>query len=122
MTVIEESADQFWIAKIHPQLYRWILGGLAVIERDIDGVTQEGFVHRNSKPFHHKEMNLMNVEGMQFIGAVFDDPVLNLALLYDDVWNIRRRIERYGGLAVDGDVKRHGTIWVVRILKLFRKI
>jgi hypothetical protein len=63
----------------------------------------------------------MDVKGVKFAGAVFDDPVLDGTLLRDQVGR-RVHIERLGGGAVDAEVELHRARRVIRIVQLFRKI
>jgi hypothetical protein len=63
-------------------------------------------------------MKLMNVEVVQLHRAVFDDPILDLALLDDDVGGSRGGIERRRRLPVHGDVEGAGAGRIIRIVEL----
>ena len=93
MAVVEKRADDLGIAKIHAELDAGKLRAGAVPVRDIDGVAQEGLVERDAVPFLEHEMDLMDMEGVQFARAIFDDPVLDIALGDDDAGSSVIRIE-----------------------------
>ena len=67
-------------------------------------------------------MDLMDVERMQLRGAILDDPILDVALLDDNVRHARRRIEWRGRLAVHRDEKSGRTIGIIRVEKFFREV
>src|SRR5271169_1401422 len=122
MAVIDESADRIWIAKIHAQADAGILQVRGAVEGDVDGVAQERLVDGDSIPSDQHEMQLMDVEGVQFRGAIFDDPVFDVALFCDDVRDAGGGIEWFGRLTIHSEVKRGGAIGIVGIEKCFREI
>ena len=122
MTVVDESADCIRVAKIHAQFDAGILKVSAVVIRHVDGVAKKRLVYRNSGPFEHHEMNLMDVERVQFRGAILDDPILDVALLHHDVGNTRSGVKGRGCLAVHSDKKSGGAIGIVRIEKFFGEV
>ena len=93
MAVVEERADDIGIAEVHAQLDAGKLGTGAVPVGDVDGVAEEGLVDGDAVPFLEHEMDLMDVEGVQFARAIFDDPVFDVALWDDDVWRGVIRVE-----------------------------
>ena len=88
MAVVDKSADAIGIAEIHPQANARIGQALAVPEGDVDCVAQERLADGNAKPLHENEMDLVNVKGVEFLRAIFDDPVFDLPLVGDDIRNI----------------------------------
>ena len=64
----------------------------------------------------------MNMKGMKFAGAVFDDPILDRSLLGDDVGHAGFGIERRRRLAVYGDIKFRRAVGIVGVEKLFGEI
>jgi hypothetical protein len=90
--------------------------------RHVDGIAHERFIHRDTIPGHQRKMQLMDVEGMQFGGAIFNDPVLDIALPYGDVRRGLGGIEYGGRLTVDSDEKRRGAVGILRILERFGEI
>src|SRR5271156_2424503 len=122
MAVIDESADRIWIAKIHAQADAGILQVRGAVEGDVDGVAQERLVDGDSIPSQQHEVQLMDVEGVQFRGAIFDDPILYVALRDDDIWNARIGIEWRGRTALDGEVESGGAVGIVGIKKLFGEV
>src|SRR5271169_6625063 len=85
MAVINERADRVWIAEVHSQLHAWICSALAVPIGDIDRIAQERLIQWHAVPFHKHEMDLMDMERVEFLRPVFDDPVLDVSLLYLDI-------------------------------------
>ncbi len=67
-------------------------------------------------------MNLMNVERVQFGGAVLDDPILDVALFHDDIGHTRSRIEGLGRLAIHSDEKSGRAIGIVGVEQLFGEV
>jgi len=122
VTVVDEGAEGVGIAKIHAQADAGILQGAAVVVGDVDGVAEERLVDGNAVPVEQFEMNLMNVEGVEFGAAILDDPVFDVALLHDDIGNGGGRVERCGSLAVDGDEESGGAVGIVGVFELLGKI
>ena len=50
-------------------------------------------LRRDAVPFREHEMDLMDVEGVQLAGAIFDDPILDVALRDDNVGRCVVRVE-----------------------------
>src|SRR5580704_86628 len=67
-------------------------------------------------------MHLVNVKIMHFLRAIFDDPVLDVTLMHDDIGNGRMWIEGRRRLAFDGEVELSGTVRVPGIVEFFGKI
>src|ERR1022692_180841 len=105
VAMIGERSDGIRVAEIHAQLHTRVLRSLAVPVSDIDGVSQERFVERNAVPLHEHEMQLMNVERVQFLRPVLDDPVLDIALAHHDVGGLGIRVEYLWLPAIDGNVE-----------------
>src|ERR1700733_3320024 len=61
-------------------------------------------------------MDLMDVEGVQLAAAIFDDPVLDVALRDDDVGSCVVRVEQLGVLSCHGQVEVGAAVWIVRIV------
>src|SRR5580700_693127 len=116
VAVIDKGADDVRIAKIHAQPHARVLQRAAVVVGDIDGIAQKRLVDRDAGPRDKLEMKLMYVKIVQFRRAVLDDPVLDIALLDDNIRYVRGGIERRRRLAVDGQIKTRGAVWVVWIL------
>lgn len=85
MAVIDECPHDVGIAKIHAQLDARIGGAAPVPVRDVYGVPEESVIDANSVSADKKKMDLVDVESMKLAGAVLDDPVLNIALMDDDI-------------------------------------
>ncbi len=66
VTVIDEGADGVWIAEVHSQTHAWILESSAVEVGNVHGIAEKRFVDGNAGPIQQQEMDLVNVEGMQF--------------------------------------------------------
>ena len=103
MAVIGKDTNSVGIAEVHPKLDAGVGHALSIPVGDIDGVAQEGFVDRHPVPGKHQEVDLMDVEGVEFGGTVFDDPVFYLSLLSDDVGRGIGGIVGFRGLTVYGD-------------------
>ena len=67
-------------------------------------------------------MDLVDVEIVQFLRAVLNDPVFHVALAHDDVGLGRVRIEKRRRLAIDGEIKLGWAVRIFRILRLFGEI
>ena len=119
MAVIHESADGIRVAKIHTQADAGILEIRGAVEGHVDGVAQVRLVDRDSIQSHLHEMQLMDVEGVQFRRAIFDDPIFHVALFCDDVRYSGTGVEWRGRAAFDCEVKSGGAIGIVWIEKFF---
>src|SRR5580698_1595825 len=100
MAVKNKVPDSVRIAKIHSQPYTGIGKSSAVIVRNVDGIAQKRLVYRPAAVIKQHEMQLVNMESVEFPRPVFDDPILNRSLLGNDVRNARFWIEFLGRLAV----------------------
>ena len=87
MAMVQKIANCIRIAKVHPQPDAGIFQRSAVVVGNVDGIAKERFIRGLAVEIDQHEMQLMNMERMQFAGAVFDDPIFDRALLRDDVWN-----------------------------------
>src|SRR5271163_3807280 len=99
VAMIGKRADNTGVPEVHTQFYTGILGTDPV-------------------PFDQHEMDLVDVEGVQFAGPIFDDPVFDVSLGDDDVWDCICWIKKFWLLAFDGDVKvgaAVGVFWIARI-------
>ena len=67
-------------------------------------------------------MQLVDMEGVQLTGTVFDDPVFDSSLLRDDVGHARAMIEHLRFLAFDGEVELDGAGGVVGIGELLGEV
>src|SRR5215470_14553613 len=83
VAVVRKGAYDTGGAEIHAQLDARVFGGLAVPKGDVNGVAEKGFVRRRVETFDQQEMDLVDVEGVQFERAILDDPVLDVALVDD---------------------------------------
>lgn len=106
--MIDEGSDGAGLAKIHAQLHARIHWAVSIPVRDVDCVSEVGLVHRNSIPFQQLKMQLVDVEVVQLLRAVFNDPVFDVALPYDNVGIGRVRIERCRGFSLDRQKKTVG--------------
>src|SRR5579872_1103988 len=122
MAVVDKCADSIWIAEVHTEAHAGVGWAFPIPEWNVDCVTQKRLVYRDAKKFLEKEMKLMNVEGVQFLGAILNDPVLDVSLMHDDIRGEVVGIERLRRLAVDGDHENRGTLRIIRIGRLLRKI
>ena len=120
--MIDEGADDVWIAKVHTQPHARVLQRPAIVVRHVDRIAQKGLIDRSTRPVPQLEMELVYVEIMQFGRAVLDDPIFDVALLDDDIRDLRLRIERLSFLTIDREIKRGRTIGVVRILRLLGEV
>ena len=64
----------------------------------------------------------MDVECVQFGGAILDDPVFHVALLDDDIRHARSGSKGVGVLAFDGEVKGRGAVGIVRVEQLLGEV
>src|SRR5277367_5234098 len=103
MAVIRKNPNDRRIAKIHAQLYAGIFRSLSIPEWNIDHIAQEWLVNGDSEPFRQHEMNLMNMEGVEFLGTVLDIPILDVSGAHHDIRRRGTRIEGDGLLALDRD-------------------
>ena len=83
--MVEKVADGIGVTKIHAQSHAGILKSFTVVVGNVDGIAKKWLIDRLAAVINQQEMQLMNMERVQFAGAVFDDPVLNCSLLHDDV-------------------------------------
>jgi hypothetical protein len=83
--MVDQSSNHAGISEIHPQFDAWIYGAAAIPEWNIHDVTKEGFVHRRAIQFFYEKMDLVNVKGVQFPGAIFDNPGFHISLSGSDV-------------------------------------
>ena len=90
--------------------------------RHVDRVAQKWLVDGHTRPIDQQEMDLVDVEGVQFVRAVLDDPVLHVALLDDDLGAVGRRIEGRGCLAVDGEVEVVALLGLLGSVQLLGEI
>jgi hypothetical protein len=86
MAVVDKSSHCIRVAKIHPHFDTWICRRFAVPERHINCVTEKRLVHRQAEPAQQHEMNLVDVECVYFLRSIFDDPILNISKMRNDVW------------------------------------
>ena len=110
------------VAKIHAQLYRRELRAFSIPVGHVDGVAQKRLVYRHAVPVHQHEMDLVDVKRVQFLRPIFDDPVLYVSLVRDDVRHAGRRIENRRRLPIHRDEERCGPVRIRRILRPLRKI
>ena len=75
MAVINKRPHNFRISEIHAEFYAGVNFAAPIPEGHVDGVAQVWLIHRNTIPLQQLKMSLVNVEGVYFLGAVFDDPV-----------------------------------------------
>src|SRR5580704_14431547 len=80
MAVIHKSSDGIRIAKIHAQADAGILQVRRAVVGHVDRVAEVRLVDGDSIPRDQHEMQLVDVKGVQFRGAVLDYPVLDLTL------------------------------------------
>ena len=119
MAVIYEVTDNVGIAEIQADAHAGIDEGAAVVIRDVYGVPKKRFVHRPAEIIEQHEMKLVDVEGVEFAGAIFDDPIFDRALAGHDIGDSGARIEGLGLLALDRDVKLSSAIRVFGIEQFF---
>lgn len=122
VAVVKKVADRIWIAKIHAHPDARIRESPAVVIRNIYGIAKKRLIHRPAQIIEQQEMQLMNVEGVKFGGAVFYDPVFDRSLLGNDVWEAGFGIEHLGRLAVYGEIELGGACRISRIYELFGEI
>src|SRR5580698_1545798 len=115
MTVIDQRADGVRISKVHAQPHARILKRPAVVVGHINGVAQEGLVDGHAVKAHQNELQLMDVESVQFAGAILDDPIFNIAMLDDDIRLDGSRIKGARLLPVDGKKKVGCAVGIVCI-------
>ena len=113
--MINESTHRIRIAKIHAQLDARIYQHVVFVIRHVNGIPEKWLVHWLSKVIEQQEVQLMNMEGVQFVGPILDDPIFHGSLLRDNVRQARMRIEQSGFLTIYRDVKLSRAIRVVRI-------
>src|SRR5271154_1571296 len=115
MAVIHEGPNGIRVTEIQPYFNAGILKRFTVIEGNINGVAEERLIYRLAEKIEEQKMHLMDVKCVQLGGAVFDDPILHVSLLHNNVWNIGARIEWRRDLSIYGEVKGGCTVGVVRI-------
>src|SRR5271168_3519197 len=118
MAVVRKGADGGRIAKIHAQLDGWVVVHFRRPVGDVDRIAQEGLVHGNPEPVDDLEMNLVDMERVKLARMVLDDPVLDIALVYDEIWSRARGIERFWGLSLYREIEPHGTVGIGGIHRL----
>ncbi len=72
--MVDKVADDIGVTKIHAESHAGILQGFAVVVGNVDGIAKKRLVDRLAAVINQQEMQLMNMERVQFAGAVFDDP------------------------------------------------
>src|SRR5580658_6941900 len=87
---------------------------MAVVIRYVDGVAEEAFMDWFAEVIEQQEVQLMNMECVELIGTVFDDPVLNGSLQGDDIRDAGAHVEHLGFFSVYGQIKLHRAGGVVR--------
>ena len=103
--MVHEGADDIRIAKIHAQSNAGIFQGSTVVIGNIHSVAEKGLIHRSTHIVEQQKMELVDVEGVQFIRTILDDPIFHSALLHNDVGDTRIRIKRLRCLTINGDIK-----------------
>lgn len=96
--MINERSDGIGVAKIHAQRDAGVFQSSSIEIWHVDRIAQERLVHRDISPSRHKEVKLVDVEGVEFGGTIFDDPIFHVALMDDDIRNIGSGVEGLGGL------------------------
>src|SRR5580765_8348385 len=119
VAMVGKCADGFGIAEIHSEADAWILQSSAVEVRDVYGVAKKRFVHSYAGPGEQQKMQLMNMECVELLRAVFDDPVFHVALLHDDVGYAGCWVESDRRLAVHGDEEGGCAVRIVWVVQLF---
>jgi len=94
--MVRERANYVRISKIHSQRNARIGTALSIAKRHVNRISEKGIIHRNPERLRVEKMDLMNVEGVQFIRTILDDPILDVALLDHNVRYVRHRIEGSG--------------------------
>ena len=94
----QECADGIRIAKIHPQSHAWIYQHVVLVIRNIHGIAEKRLIRWPSQIIEQQEMQLMNVERVQFVRPVLDDPIFYRSLLRDDVRQARFRGSNSAGV------------------------
>src|ERR1700722_8307417 len=122
MAVIRKSADDRWIAEVHAEFYAGIFGGFSIPERNVDHVAQKWLVDDDTEPFGEHEVDLVNMEGVKFLGTILDIPILDVSRTHDDIRRRRIWIKGNGLLAFDRDEESGRAVGIVGILQFFSEI
>ena len=85
MAVVDEGADRIWIAKIHTQLDAWVRAAFSIPIGNVYGVAKKRVIYGGAIPADKKKMDLVDVKIVQLVRAVLDRPVLDIALMDDDI-------------------------------------
>jgi hypothetical protein len=88
MTMIDKRAHDVRVAEIHAQTNAGINQRAAVIVRHVYGVAKKVLIDLPSRIIEQKEVQLMNMEGVQLARTVFYDPILDRPLLRHDVRSV----------------------------------
>ena|SRR5580692_6897728 len=115
MAVIDESADDVGISEIHAELYARKCWAGAIPEGDVHYVTQERLVDRGAVNFSQQKMDLMDVESVQLLRAILDDPVFYVTQLHGHIGRGGCRIVGSGFLSVNGEHENRGTVGIVGV-------
>src|SRR5580704_12733665 len=118
MAVVRERADGGGIAKIHAQLDGRVVVHFRRPVGDVDRVAQEWLVHGNPEPIDDLEMDLVDMERVKLARMVLDDPVLDIALVCDEIWSRARGVERFWGLSLYREIEPHGAVGIRGVHRL----
>ena len=83
--MVYKRTDGIRVAKIHPQFHAGIFEGSAIVVRNIDGIAEKRLVHTPPFMVDQHEVQLMDVECVQLVRTVLDDPIFNRSLSRDDI-------------------------------------
>jgi hypothetical protein len=114
VTVKRKRPHNARITEIHAQGHAWVWSESAP-RRNVDCIPQSRFLPTDSPRAYYDEMQLMRVERMGFLRAVFDSPVLNISLTNREVGLCRMRIEEYGRVTFFCNEEERRALWIARI-------
>ena len=83
--MVNEVTDGIRVTEIHAQSDAGISESSAVEIGDVHGIAKEWLVRRSTRVIDQHEMQLMNVECVEFIRTILDDPIFDRPLLRNDV-------------------------------------
>src|SRR5271155_3837890 len=118
MTMIWKRTDNIGAAKIHAQLHAGIGQHFVFVKRNVNGVAKKRLVYAHARIFEQQEVKLMDVECVQLVRAVFDDPILHVSLLYGNVRDTGSWVECLRRFSVNGDEKSCRTVGIIGIEQL----
>ena len=120
--MVRKCSHDVGIAKVHTYANTGVAKQPAIVVWDIDRISQKILMYLSALIFKQQKMQLMNMEGVEFLGTIFNNPILDCSLLGHYIRDCRVHIEHFWRLTFFGQIKLNRTGRVIRIGQLLREI